>query len=82
MGWSSSIRLCHGELHINMKNEIQSSCHETRFIVQIDWSMGHIHNQGIQKDYLTKKLRTGKDYFEFLLYLLFHDYRGLIYDYN
>jgi hypothetical protein len=44
--------------------------------------MGHIHNQGIQKDYLTKKLKIVKDYFEFSLYLLFHDYRGLIYDYN
>jgi hypothetical protein len=23
-----------------------------------------------------------KDYFEFLLHLLFHDYNGLVYDYN
>jgi hypothetical protein len=25
---------------------------------------------------------TTKDYFEFLLHLLFHDYSGLVYDYN
>jgi hypothetical protein len=26
--------------------------------------------------------KTTKDYFEFLLHLLFHDYSGLVYDYN
>jgi hypothetical protein len=26
--------------------------------------------------------RTTKDYFGFLLHLLFHDYSGLVYDYN
>jgi hypothetical protein len=44
--------------------------------------MGHIHNQGTQKDCLIEKLRTIKDYFEFLLHLLFHDYRRLVHDYN
>jgi hypothetical protein len=34
--------------------------------------MGHIHDQGIQKNGLTKKLKTIKDYFESLLHLLFH----------
>jgi hypothetical protein len=42
---------------------------------------GHIHNQGTQKDGLTKK-RTTNDYLGFLLHLLFHDYNGLVYDYN
>jgi hypothetical protein len=42
--------------------------------------MGHIHNQGTQKD--SNKKRIAKDYFEFLLHLLFHDYKGLLYDYN
>jgi hypothetical protein len=41
----------------------------------------HIHNQGTQKDGLMKKKIT-KDYFGFLLHLLFHDYNGLVYDYN
>jgi hypothetical protein len=27
-------------------------------------------------------IMTTKDYFGFLLHLLFHDYRGLVYDYN
>jgi hypothetical protein len=56
-----------------MKNEIQSSCHETRFIVQIDWSMGHIHNQGTKNNWSNGKIRIVKDYFESLLHLLFHD---------
>jgi hypothetical protein len=42
--------------------------------------MGHIHNQGTQKDDLME--RIAKEYFGFLLHLLFHDYRGLVYDYN
>jgi hypothetical protein len=42
----------------------------------------HIHNQGTQKDSLTKKKRIAKDYSGFLLRLLFHDYSGLAYDYN
>jgi hypothetical protein len=29
-----------------------------------------------------KEKRITKDYFGFLLHLLFHDYRGLVYDYN
>jgi hypothetical protein len=37
--------------------------------------LGHIHNQDIQK-------RIAKNYFEILLYLLFHDYNGLVYDCN
>jgi hypothetical protein len=47
-----------------------------------EWNpFGHIHNQRTQKDGLTKK-KTTKDYFGFLLHLLFHDYNGLVYDYN
>jgi hypothetical protein len=44
-------------------------------------SLGHIHNHGTQKDGLMKKM-IAKDYFGFLLHLLFHDYNGLVYDYN
>jgi hypothetical protein len=41
---------------------------------------GHIHNQGTQKDGpIEKKLQR---IFFILLCLLFHDYRGLVYDYN
>jgi hypothetical protein len=57
-------------------------------IVQYTWeccamkvTTRHIHNQGTQKDSLTEK-KTTKDYFRLLLHLLFHDYRGLVYDYN
>jgi len=42
---------------------------------------GHIHNQGTQKESLMKK-KTTKNYFGFLLHLLFYDYSGLVYDYN
>jgi len=42
---------------------------------------GHIHNEGTQKENLLKK-KTAKDYFGFLLHLLFHDYSGLIYNYK
>jgi hypothetical protein len=42
---------------------------------------GHIHNQHTQKDNLMNFFFT-KDYFGFLLHLLFHDYNGLLYDYN
>jgi hypothetical protein len=30
----------------------------------------------------SNRKRTTKDYFRFLLYLIFHDYDGLVYDYN
>ncbi len=40
----------------------------------------HIHDQSAQNDGLQKK--TSKDYFRFLLHLLFHDHNGLVYDYN
>jgi hypothetical protein len=40
--------------------------------------VGHIHNHGTQKE----NLMTTKDYFGFLLHLLFHDYNRLVYDYN
>jgi hypothetical protein len=42
---------------------------------------GHIHSEGTQKDNLLLK-KAAKDYFGFLLHLLFHNYSGLIYDYN
>jgi hypothetical protein len=42
------------------------------------WAYSH---QGTQKDGLMEKMTT-KDYFGFLLYLLFHDYSGLVHDYN
>jgi len=41
----------------------------------------HIHNQGAQKDGLTKKWLQ-KTIFGFLLQFLFHDYSVLVYDYN
>ncbi len=37
-------------------------------------------DQSAQNDGLQKK--TWKDYFRFLLHLLFHDHNGLVYDYN
>lgn len=40
----------------------------------------HIHDQSAQNDGLQKK--TSKDYFRFLLHLLYHDHNGLVYDYN
>ncbi len=40
-----------------------------------------IHSQGTKNDGLTKK-KIAKDYFEFLLYLLFHDYNEVVYDYD
>jgi hypothetical protein len=36
---------------------------------------------GYQKGWFNEK-KTTKDYFGFLLHLLFHDYSGLVYDYN
>jgi hypothetical protein len=42
----------------------------------------HAYSQlGYPKGWSNKK-RIAKDYFGFLLHLLFHDYIGLIYDYN
>jgi hypothetical protein len=35
----------------------------------------------VSKKWFNKK-KIAKDYFGFLLYLLFHDYNGLVYDYN
>jgi hypothetical protein len=42
---------------------------------------GHINDHGTKNDSLTKK-RIAKDYFGFLVYLIFHDYSGLVYVYN
>jgi len=42
---------------------------------------GHIHNQGTQKDGLTEK-KTTKDYFWIFITFIFHDYKGLVYEYN
>jgi hypothetical protein len=41
----------------------------------------HIHNQGTQKEGLIEK-GLQKTILDFLLPLLFHDYNGLVYDYN
>ncbi len=41
----------------------------------------HIHNQGTQKGQ-SKKKKDCKGPFWILLHLLFHDYNGLVYDYN
>jgi hypothetical protein len=43
-------------------------------------SLGHIDDQGTKKD--SSKCFFAKDYFGFLLHLLFHDYNGLVYDYK
>ncbi len=42
---------------------------------------GHIHGQATKEDGLMTN-KTTKDYFAFLLHLIFHDYNGLVYDYN
>jgi hypothetical protein len=42
---------------------------------------GHINDHGSKMDGLTKK-RITKDYFGFLVHLLFHDYSGLMYVYK
>jgi hypothetical protein len=44
----------------------------------INWAYSQL---GCPKGWSNRKMTT-KDYFQFLLHLLFHDYRGLIYDYN
>jgi hypothetical protein len=46
-------------------------------VLHVNIMSGHIHKQGTQKDGLTEK-----GLFWILLHLLFHDYRGLVYDYN
>jgi len=50
------------------------------FIIFMDtqWAYSQL---GYPKGQSNEK-RTTKDYFGFLLYLIFHDYSGLVYDYN
>jgi hypothetical protein len=44
--------------------------------IQLQRLLGHIHGQGTKKDSSTKK-KIAKDYFGFLLHLLFHGYKWI-----
>jgi hypothetical protein len=52
-----------------------------RVDIHIRWHMWAYSQLGYPKGQFNKKM-IAKDYFGFLLHFLFHDYEGLVYDYN
>jgi hypothetical protein len=60
----------------------QSKANYQTIVFAIGISLVNIFIVRVPKRMVLKKKRIAKDYFEFLLYLLFHDYSGLVYNYN
>jgi hypothetical protein len=64
--------LSHGLDHLNSHGVPCNGCKWA--YSQSGYPKGRSNEKGLQ--------RTTKDYFEFLLHLLFYDYCGLVYDYK